>query len=153
MRDSLPLRKYNVAKDCQKQAKERTLWSSLDLTCHSWSPCSLSTDPSSRSTHVLYQEQRSLLLWNAFLSQTAGRRKHYRLKLELVKHLTKAQLAATKPAFVTLRPNDSSVGIVPHPPISSMLELGSGPSDGGNLVQFLTEDFDSTAWQKTLLQH
>jgi len=70
-----------------------------------------------------------------------------------VKHLIKAQLAATKPAFVTFRPNDSIVGIVPHPPISFMLELGSGPSDGGNLVQFLTEDFDSTAWQKSLFQH
>jgi hypothetical protein len=70
-----------------------------------------------------------------------------------VKHLIKAQLAATKPAFVTFRPNDSIVGIVPHPPISFMLELGSGPSDGGNLVQFLTEDFDSTAWQKALFQH
>jgi len=70
-----------------------------------------------------------------------------------VKHLTKAQLAATKPAFVTLRPSDSAVDMVPHPPISSMLELGGGQSDSGNLVQFLTKDFDSTACQKTLLQH
>jgi len=67
-------------------------------------------------------------------------------KLELVKFLPEAQLASTKPAFVTLRPSDSSVGIAPHPPISSRPELGGGPSDGGNLLQFLTEDLDSTAW-------
>ena len=144
--NSLPLRKCNVAKDCQKQAKERILWSNLDLTCHSWSPCRLSADPFSRSIHGFFRELHSLLLWNAFPSQTAERRKQYWTKLELVKFLTKAQLASTKPAFVTLRPSDSSVGIAPHPPISSRPELGGGPSDGGNLLQFLTEDLDSTAW-------
>jgi hypothetical protein len=45
-----------------------------------------------------------------------------------------------------LRPSDSSVGTVPQPPISSRPEPGGGPSDGGNLLQFRTEDLDSTAW-------
>lgn len=52
----------------------------------------------------------------------------------------------TEPAFVMLRPSDSSVGTVPQPPISSRPEPGGGPSDGGNLLQFRTEDLDSTAW-------
>lgn len=34
-----------------------------------------------------------------------------------------------------------------------MLELGGGPSDVGNLAQFLTEDFDSTAWQEARLHY
>jgi hypothetical protein len=66
----LPLHKYNEAKDCQKQAKGRTWWSSLDLACHSWSLCRLSAGLSSRSTHELFPELHSPLPRNAFPSLT-----------------------------------------------------------------------------------